>query len=425
MSWAHKNSNLPIQDMLIAVPDDAAYFPFDHHLASTKLIYPEGYDNHTVTNYGLYTGANLCATLRKGEGKYGNAVAIEEPTVNRFSYPSFNTSSSNGGWSHWGSTGHQGTYGQTTDRKYIYGDQQYAHWVANGQEATSTYICYQSPSLGGTPSFRSLSIIACMEDGSEINHDKVRPGWNAGTSQGIPSGTWTSIKQIPGTHFYICRAEGFHQDGTNDLVSCVVVLPGNKVYISFAQLEDKPFATSFVEGERPPSYLSLPPIHPITSDQSFTISMFSKAIDDSRKQGLFEGRWKNSIQVLILLNEASSYNSMTIYYITGDGQNLSWVPNKKIDNLKEWHMHTLTYDGDRLSYYLNGEYIGSKVTTLSPCANSQSGARLGFDLGGYVTNSLFDDLLITSQALSPEEIRAIYHSQRPLYDPNRIDHIVG
>lgn len=168
------------------------------------------------------------------------------PTTNEYNYPTFNTSAISGGWSHWGSAGHAGSYGQNTNSSFIYGDQSYSHWVANGAEATKPYLLYKSPAFEG--GYRSLQAVICMDDKSPVTNDKVYPTWNA-RNGGIPNSKWTSIKRIGNTHFYLCKAEGIIQDGSNDLVG-IYVNPGYKIYVSQMQLEQKDHCTAFVDGTR-------------------------------------------------------------------------------------------------------------------------------------------------------------------------------
>jgi hypothetical protein len=66
---------------------------------------------------------------------------------------------------------------------------------------------------------------------------------------------------------------------------------------------------------------------------------------------------------------------------------------------------------------------GSTATDWTPAPED-----LGYSSDLFMLSNqtgLIDDLMISKRVLSPEEIMAIYHSQRPLYDPNRIDHTVG
>lgn len=153
---------------------------------------------------------------------------------NCYNYPTFNTSTASGGWYHWGSSGHAGNYGQTTDKNYIYrSGQTYAHWVSDGEEGTYNYLVYQSPAFEG--GYRSLQAIIKSEDGSPITEAICYPAWNA-RDGGAISNKWTSIIPLR-DNFYLCKCEGIHQDGSNDLVGIYVHI-GKKIYISEAYLEN-------------------------------------------------------------------------------------------------------------------------------------------------------------------------------------------
>ena len=152
---------------------------------------------------------------------------------NCYSYPTFDTDASAGGWNHWAASGGQGSYGQTTDKTFIFNkNRTYAHWYANAAAATNYYILYQSPAFDG--GYRSLQCIVKRDDGEPITNSNFFPGWNAHT--GNHAKAWDEILNL-GNGFYLCKCNGFQQDGSNDLV-CMTINPGNKVYVSEAYLEN-------------------------------------------------------------------------------------------------------------------------------------------------------------------------------------------
>ena len=153
---------------------------------------------------------------------------------NSYNYPTFNTSTASGGWFHWGRSGHVGTYGQNTDKNYIYNkNNTYSHWVANADTATGEYLVYQSPAFEGGN--RSLQCIVKEENGKIIDETIVFPSWN-GRNGGTPLNEWTSILPL-GNGFYLCKVEGISQNGENDLIG-FYVCPGYKVYFSEAYVEN-------------------------------------------------------------------------------------------------------------------------------------------------------------------------------------------
>lgn len=148
---------------------------------------------------------------------------------NSFNYPTFNTSSGHGGWSHWAPSNNTGTYSQNKNREYIYRDTQtYSHYFEH-KSGANYYICYQSPAFEG--GYRSAQAIIKMPNG-EDPRGHVWFGHNANVGTNPPT-TFTQL----GDGFWLMKHEGFQQDGSNDLVS--IGISHNKgVYISEAYLEN-------------------------------------------------------------------------------------------------------------------------------------------------------------------------------------------
>lgn len=150
-------------------------------------------------------------------------------------YPTFDTSLGHGNWSHWGGKGNLGHYSQNTDSQYIFrSGQTYSHCFSDESTATAPYLLFQSPSFSG--GYRSLCAIIKEENGAEIKESIVYPEWNAAVSGSIPIRKWTSITPL-GNGFYLCKVEGFQQDGSNNLVG-IYVNAGYKVYVSEFYIEN-------------------------------------------------------------------------------------------------------------------------------------------------------------------------------------------
>lgn len=148
---------------------------------------------------------------------------------NSFNYPTFNISSSNGGWLHWAPSNNTGTYSQNKNREYIYRDTQtYSHYFEH-TSGENYYICYQSPAFEG--GYRSAQAIIKMPNG-EDPRGHVRFGHNANVGTNPPT-TFTQL----GDGFWLMKHEGFQQNGSDDLVS-ISILHNKGVYISEAYLEN-------------------------------------------------------------------------------------------------------------------------------------------------------------------------------------------
>ena len=148
---------------------------------------------------------------------------------NSFNYPTFNISSSNGGWLHWAPSNNTGTYSQNTNREYIYRDTQtYSHYFEH-KSGANYYICYQSPAFEG--GYRSAQAIIKMPNGEDPRgHVLFSHNANVGTN---PPTTFTQL----GDGFWLMKHEGFQQDGSNDLVS-IYITHNKGVYVSEAYLEN-------------------------------------------------------------------------------------------------------------------------------------------------------------------------------------------
>jgi len=156
------------------------------------------------------------------------------PSTNAYSYPTFNTSTASGGWNHWGPSGHSGSYGQNTDKKYIYNkNNTYSHWITEDAGTGKYYLLYQNPAFEG--GYRSLQAIIKEENDLPITESICYPNWNA-RNGGVPNNKWTTIKSL-GDGFYYCCCEGVSQDGSNDLIG-IIVHPGYKIYVSECYLEN-------------------------------------------------------------------------------------------------------------------------------------------------------------------------------------------
>ena len=148
---------------------------------------------------------------------------------NSFNYPTFNTSSGHGGWSHWAPSNNTGTYSQNKNREYIYRDTQtYSHYFEH-KSGANYYICYQNPAFEG--GYRSAQAIIKMPNG-EDPHGHVLFSHNANVGTNPPT-TFTQL----GDGFWLMKHEGFQQDGSNDLVS-IYITHNKGVYISEAYLEN-------------------------------------------------------------------------------------------------------------------------------------------------------------------------------------------
>lgn len=75
----------------------------------------------------------------------------------------------------------------------------------------------------------------------------------------------------------------------------------------------------------------------------------------------------------------------------------------------DWYFFTLTYDGAKLSIYINGKYIDQKAVNLNTIGNIfRIGQRISGDSIKEGFKGTIDDIAIWNRVLTPEEISAMY-----------------
>ena len=355
---------------------------------------------------------------------------------NCYSYPTFNTSVDNGGWNHWGRSGHAGNKGQNTDKTYIYNKQNtYSHWVSNGSTATGEYLVYQSPAFDS--GYRSLQAIIKEEESRPIpiTGEICFPNWNA-RNGGTAANTWTSITSL-GDGFYLCKCEGISQDGSDDLVG-IFVKPGYKIYISEAYLEnDREMCSEIlfprnyiidssgydnngvitgtletntsdrylVSTKFPTNtcYIKLPEITYSNFGNSYTFSWweYMTTVDSQPMPwGFSDG------------NRLNCYHATNLCWNTGDGGNNPFTPTKTSASLvdNKWHHMVVTGDGTNVQLYIDGVNI-SKATTYKALTGTQIYIS-GWNTGTYykMTGNSMSDFRIYATTLSAEDILDLYHT---------------
>lgn len=351
---------------------------------------------------------------------------------NCYLYPTMETSSSSAGWSHWNQTGGSGSNGQNTDRQYIYRNSNtYSHWVANANGATGSYLFYQSPAFDG--GYRSLTAIIKEEHSLPITESICFPVWNA-RDGGVPNNKWTSIVAL-GNGFYLCKCEGIHQDGSNNLVGIYVTV-GNKVYISECYLENYRECASDIFGN------------------------FSGKVNDSSGYG-YNGTINGT---LTINNDSAKYSKCTVFdgntasitlgnlsticpegnftfncWIYKDGTwstkswetilggpsgfeletkysginspvivNYSWGKTSMPYNLNEWTMITMTRNSSETKYYINGSLAGTGTAGTIPSGNYFIGAWSSSSGQNY--KGKVSDVRIYNTVLSESDIKELYET---------------
>jgi len=191
------------------------------------------------------------------------------------------------------------------------------------------------------------------------------------------------------------------------------------------QLEQKPYATSFINGTRYPETLTIPTAS-VLNPQEGTVEFWWMPINQPASTIV-------SQQTSPPIFEIGTYwqpNSLILWVYAGVGLRLlvrgneatTWTGNWTIISGFNWYQLNCWYhialrwqNGNTFYVFVNGVKYGPYVSSLpltSIAGNIMSLGKLNASSGG--SNALFDDLRISSRARTDEEIAAAYQSNQPL-----------
>jgi hypothetical protein len=178
------------------------------------------------------------------------------------------------------------------------------------------------------------------------------------------------------------------------------------------QLEQKPYATFFVDGTRAAGKLMYPGAIPSNEG---TLLIWAKKntlepnIRDEYRKILDAQSPRVDFQWDQLGNLSANFG----------GANLS-IPDPAQD--LDWHQYTITYSGRTVKMYFDGQLVasGQAQEDLVNFSELCVGTRWDDVGAGY---ALFDELLILPYAATEEEIKGWYEAKKPFIDLNEINTI--
>jgi len=385
-----------------------------------KESMPVRYDVHFELGHNTSDDHRIVAPTTETNIKYNDAsIWVGEGTANEFSYPTFDTATGTGGWSHWGQAGSSGSYGQNTDKKFIYDkNQNYSHWVANAAGATGNYLLYQGPAYDG--GYRSLQVIACLEDFSPItNEDQIYPAWNANNGS-VPTNQWTSIEKLGDSGFYLCKVEGFSQDGSNDLVG-VYVKTGIKAYFSQAQLEQKPYCSPFTTSTNGNGILKYTFSEILTPNNDWTVGVFGKPniynmiVGTGRTCPIAVGNYYVVGEADAGIGKWGSTSAPTLALFGYESESGRYGGSMTLSeqDYSNWCMFSIRYD--HTNDYAAARVFGSSGTMYqSNCSgHTMVGLQPIVRLGGYswdedCWDGYLRDFFIAKRAISDSELESMF-----------------
>ncbi len=191
-----------------------------------------------------------------------------------------------------------------------------------------------------------------------------------------------------------------------------------EVEIADWQLEQKSFATSFVDGSRPSGILNYN-YEPNNWDK-FTISAWSKR-NTTIEWGGIVSAWGNFYVMWL----PDSFRSFRLSWKEGGEQKNITATKVGIDCTQEFVHTVVTYDKTTTTAkcYINGELIVTNNTVNMDNNASNQGFAIGTIGVGYLRyyiNGLIDEVLISPEVVSGEQIAAWYSAGAPFYDNEQV-----
>ena len=354
---------------------------------------------------------NVGATLRP-DGYFGGGVAVEEATTNLIATQG-SAAQDWTAWSHWSTEAttywaSQGTFNDpdygavwwgigTSSASYLYDYSPYT--LLQGQTLTfSIYLKADEEITLPGPRFYTRRADSTFDF---VNHDPVSitltPEWQRFT--------WTTTIPADAKGIGILLGTG--------------VFENKKLYAAFPQLEEKPFATSFVNGSRAAGKLVYPNLYrPRQGTISMRVMFDLDPADWPSFQCLCD--WSTSLNDRMLLY---TNNQLLQFYVKdatnsivasidlgASGQNIS---------AGVWYSVSITWDfNGNACLYFEDVSDTRDISSLSLTAG-EINLTVGTDyLFGNFLNGLIDEFRIDDIARTPEEILAWHNSNAPFSDPN-------
>lgn len=372
------------------------YWKLNEGSGSIALDYSSN-RNHGKIYGATWSDGRIVVTLRPSEGKYGGCIAVEDATTNLVK---------NGDFSQGGTNWKQPYTGTVIDtdvsmpmftkavRMERY-DSQHNMWYQDitGQPQQATYTLSQYIKLENyTSGVIGALIYFYYTDGTytssltEVDYTKIGV-WQYVTTTGTPNQAKTLN--------YI-RVYAPWSNNLNGSFLCTGV-----------QLEQKPYATSFVNGSRDKGILQYPLI---IDPNNFTLNFWAKCTDG--------GVGPFYVDILVTSDENNRVffrptNTTTINGGRVVNGTTSFIGELNlINDITQWNMYTLVSEGSTMRIYQNGVKLGENQSILQLNGGS---SYLVFNRDNKPRNALFDEVRIDRVPRTDTEIMEWYMSQAPFY----------
>lgn len=380
------------------------------------------FDDNLLTHKGVaatFTRGSVAAKLdgsqvasglpRYETGKFGKAMMIEEGTTNLISNANGKLTSMTAG----GTT--PPTVSSVTDQNNPFGSQCWKiDFPANGSTgyAGSRAISNNGSSLSVSTKYSFTVWIKGMTDNLRV-YVTGNEGTPLLTASGKQIGDWYEYRLNGYTMLY----------GGSELFAFYMLTATTNIqtiYVAVGQMEQKSFATSFINGVRNNEVVTLTDVLGATKG---TISAWLKLDQVDGKDGYIFHNNVGYNQANTLFAHAGN-GMYTIKVLLPDGTPISKTYNSSVLAANTWQMWTLVYDATvgLFDFYHNGTRVTDGSTVSISTLNINTTLHLSGHLGDpyYGMNGLRDEVRVDKIARTADEIKAWYVSQAPFYSSDAI-----
>jgi len=362
-------------------------------------------DYSQIGNDGVLNGAfkwsqgRMVATIRNGEGRYGDAVAVESPTTNEVSIVNpkkeGNTTTPPPEPAPYSGTVVYAPNGDWRGFQFTPSNQSLS---AGELYSVSVYVYIP---IVGTAMFNLHLDSAEVEKVSKGNKtiQTSKPGWYRVSWDGLSEGEARS-----NVSFRIENHMKSNWTGGN-----------NQCWMAHPQFERKKISTSYTPSQRPSGYLAYP--KEVINPDEGTISFWLYGIASSSPNPVFSSGVDSRTGTFDFLIQEGVNPYLRVYDSNATPNSTQLRPN--INIFGSWNHIVITWKaGQYLRFYANGVKLAESTSPVD-WKSAYLNAATGFYIGSGIRSNpdiLIDELRIDSVAATDSEILSWYVGG-PYYNP--------
>ena len=378
---------------------------------SVPIINPPTFTRSSVAY--LSDGTQVVANMPRFEpGKFGKAIMLEEGATNLLQNPSFET----GNFSSWILFTYGGATYEVTSEKTWHGS--YSAKITADGTASGNAGIYQSMASATAGVTYAFSVKLAGALGANKVYLMFR--WRTADNTTIKDDIFYISEVMPQAFkTYSVTATAPENTAKMEVHVRIVKDAVGVLYVDAAQLEQKPYATSFIDGTRSPESLTIPTAG-VLNPQEGTIEcwvyidkeLWSAFPTVEARYPIWNTGYLNIYGTYSLYYYPRGGSSDIRFRIVGDGTSTIYASVGSLDT--GWHNFVCGWSQERMYLYIDGTLIDEIVNPDLADNFYKDEIDIGhYNRSGQI-NTLIDDLRISNRARTDAEILAAYQNNAPL-----------